>query len=294
MQDPSVTIIVRSFNEGWALKDTLAALHDQDYTAWKLIVIDSGSTDDSVELIRRAKPKHFIQISPDEYHPPKVLNMGMRLSETEYNIFLNADATPQGTNWLRPLVHGLIQKDVAAVYGRQIPRPNCLPVFAHDYERCFRTDSSAGWGHFFSMVSSGIKKSIWSIRGFSEKMHYSEDDEYTRWCVSQGWKIKYCPDSVVVHSHNYSAEQTKKRQRGEGEALALMAQEYSIRMDWWHHVGMGFVADSMRDLGYCFRKGRFMDWPHALRIRALQRTARYQGFRHGLKRLLTGEATFQR
>ena len=67
MREPLVSIIVRSFNEGWALRETLPALRAQDYTNWELIVIDSGSTDGSVELIRAAQPQQFVQIEPHEY-----------------------------------------------------------------------------------------------------------------------------------------------------------------------------------------------------------------------------------
>ena len=45
MSDPLVSIIMRSFNEAWALRETLPALRSQDYRNWELIVIDSGSTD---------------------------------------------------------------------------------------------------------------------------------------------------------------------------------------------------------------------------------------------------------
>ncbi|MGI8966774.1 MAG: glycosyltransferase family 2 protein, partial [Limisphaerales bacterium] len=57
MSDPLVSIILRSYNEGWALGETLLALRAQEYKNWELIVIDSGSTDDSVDLIRAAQPK---------------------------------------------------------------------------------------------------------------------------------------------------------------------------------------------------------------------------------------------
>jgi glycosyltransferase involved in cell wall biosynthesis len=58
--DPLASIVMRSFNEAWALKETLPAIQRQEYRNWELIVIDSGSTDGSVDLIRAAAPKHFI------------------------------------------------------------------------------------------------------------------------------------------------------------------------------------------------------------------------------------------
>src|SRR5881392_1215464 len=105
MTDPVVSIIMRSFNEGWALRETLPALRAQEFRNWELIVIDSGSTDGSVELIRKANPRHFIQIQPHEYNPARVMNHGMQLARSDFGIFLNADATPQGKDWLRPLVN---------------------------------------------------------------------------------------------------------------------------------------------------------------------------------------------
>ena len=47
MSDPFVSIILRSYNEAWALKGTLPAIAAQDFKNWELIVIDSGSTDGS-------------------------------------------------------------------------------------------------------------------------------------------------------------------------------------------------------------------------------------------------------
>src|SRR3954471_15838244 len=92
MTDPFVSIIMRSFNEGWALKETLPALKAQEYRNWELIVIDSGSTDGSVELIQQAQPRHFIQIQSHEYNPSRVMNRGMTLARSEFGIFLTADA----------------------------------------------------------------------------------------------------------------------------------------------------------------------------------------------------------
>src|SRR5262249_23638138 len=155
-------------------------LKAQGYRNWELIVIDSGSTDGSVDLIQAAEPQHFVQIRAQDYNPSRVMNHGMELARSEFGIFLNADATPVDSNWLRPMVRALQEPQTAAAFGKQIPRPDCRAVFAHDYQRCFGDSrESCEWEHFFSMVSSGLRKDIWSKRGFLEKMQYSEDDEYT-------------------------------------------------------------------------------------------------------------------
>jgi rhamnosyltransferase len=282
MREPFVSIILRSFNEGWALRETLPAIQAQEYRNWELIVIDSGSTDGSVELIRGAAPRHFIQIKPEEYHPSRVMNHGMELARADYGIFLNADATPQGNRWLRPLAEALLDSNTAAVFGRQIPRPDCRAVYAHDYHRCFgRKRESAEWDHFFSMVSSGLRKDIWSRRGFLEKMQYSEDDEYTRWCRAQGYKIIYRQESVVMHSHNYTRQQAYRRSFGEARALAAVWDHPPTQVNWVRTVLLGCVNDLWRDVLFCARTRRLSELPHAAGIRWQQRRAKLAGFRAG-------------
>jgi rhamnosyltransferase len=273
---------MRSYNEAWALHETLPALQAQEYRNWELIAFDSGSSDGSVELLRAANPKHFVQLLPHDYNPSRVMNQGMTLAATETVIFLNADATPQGPNWLRPLVETLQDPATAAVFGRQIPRPDCAAVFAHDYERCFgERRESAQWEHFFSMVSSGLRKDVWARRGFLESMQYSEDDEYTRWCRAAGYNVVYVPESVVMHSHNYTPQQAYKRSFGEAWALAAVWSGQPAGVTRASRVVLGWLQDARRDLAFCRRTRRLREWPGALRIRWEQRLGRRAGFKAG-------------
>jgi len=282
MSDPFVSIILRSFNEAWALRETLPAVQAQEYQNWELIIFDSGSTDGSVELIRAANPRHFVQIPLGTYNPSRVLNHGMRLARSDFGIFLNADATPQGKNWLRPLITALQDPQTAAVFGRQIPRAQCRAVFAHDYERCFGPQRDSWlWEHFFSMVSSGIRKDIWKQRGFLESMQYSEDDEYTRWCRSQGYRVLYRPESVVMHSHNYTPAQAYRRSFGEARALAAVWNGSPGEMNWARIVMLGWLNDFRRDIFFCTRNRRLPELVHAAKIRWEQRRAKLAGFKEG-------------
>jgi rhamnosyltransferase len=282
MNQPRISIVLRSFNEGWALRGTLEALRTQNYANWELIAFDSGSTDGSVEMIQNAKPAHFVQMLPHEYKPGRVMNQGMALAQGDRVIFLNADATPQGSDWLGPLVAALDDPKVAAVFGRQIPRPDCAAAFARDYDRCYGDRrESAGWDHFFSMVSSGLRRDVWERRGFLENMQYSEDDEYTRWCRSQDYRIAYCPESVVMHSHNYTPRQAYKRSFGEAWALAAVWSGSLRDMGLGRTVLLGMLSEAWGDLRFCLRTGRMRQFPSCLRIRWQQRLGRLHGFSAG-------------
>ena len=284
MNDPLVSIILRSYNEGWALRETLPAIAAQEYKNWELIVIDSGSTDGSIELIRQARPRLFRQITPSEYNPSRVMNWGMDQARSGFGIFLNADATPQGPQWLRPLVNALHPPKTAAVFGRQIARPDCQAVFACDYERCFGDKrESSRWDHFFSMVSSGLRRDIWAGRRFSEKLQYAEDDEYTRWARTSGYAVVYCPDSMVMHSHNYTPEQSFRRSFGDARALAASWQGRPGDFNFFRTVLLGWLNDFHHDVNYCAKNRRWRELPHASRIRWHQRRGKLRGFKTGWK-----------
>jgi rhamnosyltransferase len=281
MNEPRVSIVIRSFNEAWALAGTLAALEAQAYENWELIVFDSGSTDGSVDLIRRAEPRHFVQLLPAEYNPSRVMNQAMRLAESDYVIFLNADATPQGSQWLESLIRPLLDFRNAAVFSRQIPRPDCHAVFACDYERCFGSRrESAHWDHFFSMVSSGLRKDVWAKRGFLENLQFAEDHEYTRWCKAQGYRIVFCPESVVMHSHNYTPEQAYRRSFGDARALAKSSRT-ECKSRWLRMVPLGWISDLRHDLLFCLRHRRLTELAHAARIRWQQRRGKFDGLKAG-------------
>ncbi|MEZ5324919.1 MAG: glycosyltransferase [Verrucomicrobiales bacterium] len=281
-QDPFISIIMRSYNEGWALRETLPALAAQEYSNWELIVIDSGSQDGSQELIRAFSPSHFIQITPAEYNPSRVMNHGMRLAASDYGIFLNADATPQGRRWLRPLVEVLKDPNTAACFSRQVPRPDCQAVYACDYDRCFGPDrESADWDHFFSMVSSGLRKDIWARRGFREDLQYAEDDEYTRWCREQGHAVAYVPESVAMHSHNYTPQEARKRSFGDARAMGQSWKGEPSEFSWGRTVLLGWLNDVRKDLKFCTRTSRLSEFPQAMQVRWKQRSGKLAGFREG-------------
>jgi rhamnosyltransferase len=131
------------------------------------------------------------------------------------------------------------------------------------------------------MVSSGLRRDVWARRRFSETMQYSEDDEFTRWCRAEGYDIRYCPNSIVMHSHNYTPRQAYKRSFGEAWALAGMGAGPERHRSFGRAVLLGWLRDAGGDLRYCCRQGRLGQWARALEIRWQQRLGRRHGFQAG-------------
>ena len=290
MSLPPISIVIRSKNEEACLREALEGIREQDYPSpVRRVHIDSGSMDGTCRLIELSKPDQFIQIRAEEYVPGRVLNNGMRLTNEPWVVFLNADATPIGRDWLRNLMLTATEPQpiadrVGAVFGRQIPRPGSRAVFTHDYERCFGPRrESARWPHFFSMVNSVVNRAAWLEQPFREDLQYAEDDEWSYRLKQNGWEVRYAEDSAVLHSHNYTFAQARKRSRGDGFASAATSPAAPADFGFVRAVLIAGAKDAVRDLAYCLRTGRLTQWPHAIAIRYAQRTGRRQGFLDGYK-----------
>jgi rhamnosyltransferase len=280
----SISLVMRSYNEAWAIEDTLKAVFSQDYAgSIELIVMDSGSTDGSHEIIERYKPKEFIIAKPGTYVPGKVLNEGFRLATNEWVVFLNSDATPANDQWLKELLQAAVDTPkLGAAFSRQIPREDCEAVFAHDYERCFGPErESDKWDHFFSMVSCVARKSVWEQYPIREDLQYAEDDEWTRRMKDAGYATVLVVESVAIHSHNYTPEQSYKRAKGDAIAVAQAGNIPNVNRRWHRDVFLPAIKDILKDFQYLKAHGKLSELAHAFRVRYQQRLGRMHGYNEG-------------
>lgn len=281
---PHVSVIMRCFNESFAVGETIRMLRAQQHDGdIELIVIDSGSTDGSVEIIEAAKPEKFIQIPLGTYVPGPVLNLGAREASHEWLVYLNADATPADIHWLKELLKpALADPGFGAAFSRQLPRADCLPVFAHDYDRCFGPErESAEWDHFFSMVSCVTTKTILSHVPIREDLQYAEDDEWTRRLRAHGHRILFAEHSKCYHSHNYTLQQSFKRSYGDAKAMAATSTTHPRDVNLHYFVALGWFRDILRDARWLAARQQLGGLPYAAATRLAQRLGRRKGHHDG-------------
>ncbi len=282
----AVSVVMRSFNEAWAIGDTIEQLFNQDFDGEiELIVIDSGSSDGSIEIIKKSGRAQLIQIPLGTYVPGVVLNQGAREASHDWIVYLNADATPVGKDWLVNLLKPCVDNPkFGAAFSRQIPRPDCQAVFAHDYHRCFGSErESKDWDHFFSMVSSVTHRSVLAKVPIREDLQYAEDDEWTRRLVQSGYEIPYAIESVAMHSHNYTLRQSYKRAFGDAKAMAATGDVHPRNVNYHYFVCFGLLKDAIRDAKWCIKNGHITGIPYAVAVRLAQRLGRHDGHHAGWK-----------
>ncbi len=276
-------VVMRSHNDMPLIDETLAVLAHQTLS-FRLAVFDNASTDGTREATA-SRADLFVDVPAGLYVPGKVLNHAMQATDGEFVIFLNADCTPQNPECLQELLDSIAQdKNAAAVFGRQNPRPDCGTLFAKDTNDTFSDGvRQASWRHCFSMACSCIRRSDWEISPFCEDIQYSEDIDWT-WRMRQSGKtIRYAPNAQVLHSHNYTLGRYYRRHLGEGAAEARI-------FDWtpWdrsvvRYSLLPYVRQVLSDLDYCARRGEVGSMAYSPILRMAQMLGRRAGFRDGWK-----------
>jgi rhamnosyltransferase len=259
------------------IAQTLEMLRKQD-SPHEILAFDNDSTDGTLEKIKTHLDR-IINIPQGTYIPGRVLNKAMVESHGEYVVFLNSDCTPQNSFWLANLLKGFHNGKVAAVFGRQIPRPDCMPLFAKDTEDTYGDGRRQKlWRHCFSMASSAIRRSVWEKMKFNENISYSEDIEWTWRARQMGYSIQYVADSATMHSHNFSLMEFYARNYGEGGAEAKIFNWQVWERSWLRYSLFPYFRQVLSDWNYSLRKPDPASFFYSPVLRMAQLLGRRAGF----------------
>jgi rhamnosyltransferase len=201
---PSISVVIRAKNEARFIGDTLAAIFAPAALAPRqVLVIDSGSTDGTLEIVR-SYPTTIIQIRPEQFTYGYALNLGVANLDAEIIATLSAHSLPAGPDWLRMLIQPFSQPRVAGVYGRQLPRANAtlleligmrLTGVLSDTPRLLDRQP------LFSNANGAFRRSLWLEHAFDEDVGGAEDIAWVRTMQERGYLIAYQPTAPVYHSH---------------------------------------------------------------------------------------------
>ncbi len=231
------SIIIPTKNGGERYQRVLEALFSNALEGgFEVIVIDSGSTDNTLDITRRY-PARLYEIAPREFGHGRVRNYGAELAQGEFLVYLTQDAIPASGEWLRTLLQAFTLADnVAGVFSRQLPdgrNPMESFFLQHTYgEKRIIRSLSPGQGPsvtlkdiFFSNVGSAIRRAVWEQIPFREAISMSEDQEWSKKALLTGYQTVYEPAAGVYHSHNYTLPTIFKRNYASGHSLKGIAEE---------------------------------------------------------------------
>jgi len=274
---------MRSRNSDWVIAQALAALYSQTYKDFELLVVDSGSTDRTLEIVEQF-PCRLVRIAAKSYYPGAVLNEAIEKTEGDIIVFQNSDGVPLSPHILSRLIAAFDDDSVDAALTRQIPRPEAYAWVKRDYEHSFPDAAETPNWIRLSLPMAAIRRSAWEKHHFYTDAWASEDTEWGEWAVRNGCGIKYVKDAIIMHSHNYTLKQIYGRKFVEGEADAFI---YNLKPSVPGFISSAF-RQWLRDLILLSAKGRLLEAGYSLPRNFTSNWAYYRGLKLGYFRKKTG------
>ncbi|HET6515389.1 MAG TPA: glycosyltransferase family 2 protein [Thermodesulfovibrionales bacterium] len=278
-----VSVIIPTLNAGDRLEELLSSLLFQETKPLEIIIIDSSSEDNTLEIAERLGAK-VIVIPRESFNHGKTRNMAAGEACGDILAFMTQDALPYDSTMLGNLVAPLCSPGIAASYGRQVPRADASPleVFARRFNY---PDTPFTKGKediptlgiktfFFSNVCSAVRKDFFLAAGmFPEGVRSNEDMLLAARFILSGFKISYLPGAKVIHSHNYSI--LRQFRRYYNTASAFRKNAWILNYGRPDGEGKRFVREQMR---FLLEEHRYALLPYVF----LESLAKYAGYRIGL------------
>ena len=280
----NISLCVPVLNAGVAAPPFLKALSEQTLVVDRFLAIDSSSDDESAGLFRHAGFEVFTICRESFDHGGTRRLAASLCAEADILVLLTQDSVLAEPDALQRLVEPFADPQVAAVYGRQLPRPFAGAIEAH--ARLFNYPAQARSRSATDTPAMGIKAAFFSnsfaayrmtalseVGSFPPRCIVSEDTLVTACLLKAGWTIVYAAAAKAYHSHNYSLGQEFQRYFDIG---VFHSHEPWLRQAFGRAEGEGrkFVVSELK---YLWRKAP------ALIPLALTRTiVKYFGYRLGV------------
>ena len=241
---PKISIVMPSYNQGRFIEETILSVLNQGYPNLEFIIIDGGSSDETVEIIRRYESRIAYWVSEKDHGQTHAVNKGLEKATGDIVGWINSDD----------------------IY---------LPWTFREVVRAFRDDADLGlvWG---GRILIGEDT---SVLGFSfprqfipESMVFCINSETTFWRRGVGVKVGALDESLRFAMDLDFFSRIRKRAKvgyinklqgcfrcyGDNKSSTMqdVCLEETKRL-WREHFGYDFVPRSRPDR-------RLADWPRVI------------------------------
>ncbi|MFC4347227.1 glycosyltransferase [Kordiimonas lipolytica] len=227
------SVVIPTLNAGPILDRVLAATCAQRAPwPYEILVIDSGSTDETLDIVSRYPDVKLHQIDKKDFNHGDTRNLGVELTSGEFIAFLTHDALPANDRWLFNLVTSIEHfPNAAGAFGKHLPWPDASPFtkrdlnahfdmltsqpiyLSRDTNRSRFSDKDPQWMqllHFYSDNNSCMRRSVWKDIPY-RRTKFGEDQLWAYDIIEAGYGKVYAAQAVVFHSHDFGPEETYER-----------------------------------------------------------------------------------
>lgn len=237
----------------------------------ELIIIDSGSKDTTVEIIKAYGDKiNFLQIPNSEFGHGKTRSRAAHMAKGDFILFITQDATPASDRWLINMIEPFFLSDkVGCVFGRQVPRAFSVPtikrevatvfgnigapdsIMIHRHKSLVDSKKTNALNAFFSDANSAVRRDLLVGAVPFRDLPYSEDQALAEDMQNKGYLKAYSPLGAVWHSNEYTAKEYYHRKFDEYIGLQeSIGYEIKPRI---RSLLLGWIRPTIHDIKFTLR-----------------------------------------
>ena len=276
MTFPFVSIVIRCYNEQKHIGKLLNGIENQTIRDKEVIIVDSGSTDDTLK-IASAHPVKILSIKPEDFSFGRALNLGCEEAKGEFLVFASAHVYPVYQDWLENLLKPFDDDKVALVYGKQ--RGNEITKYSEHqiFAKWFPNQSKLQEKQpFCNNANLAIRRALWQQFPYDEKLTGLEDLDWAKRIIKEGYHLAYSADAKIIHVHHESPQRIYNRYRREAIALKNIFPEQTFNIFDFIRL---FSSNMISDYYHASQDQVLIsDWWEILLFRLMQFWGTYQGF----------------
>ena len=249
MMDLVCSIVVRAYNEEAHIGRLFSGFNQQSISNFEVILVDSGSTDATVGIVRGDSWNFQVQvlsIQPEEFSFGRSLNLGIKQALSETIVIASAHVYPVYPDWIEKLISPFSEPEVGLVYGKQrggtTTRFPEHQIFARWYPDQSKIQIS---NPFCNNANAAIRKDLWKEHNYDETLSGLEDLEWANWAVNQGHQVAYVAEAEIVHLHEDTPKGVYNRYRREAMAFKrIFPQEQFGFLDFVKLYFSNLISDA--------------------------------------------------
>ena len=237
---PLVSIVTPSFNQGRFLKRTIESVLAQSYPNIQYVVIDGGSNDESIEVLR-SYGNRFYWLSEPDRGQTDAINKGLARANGEILAYLNSDDTLAPRAIERVVQYLQEHPDCDMVYGEAdyIDEKDTVIggyktadySFAHLLEDCMVCQPAAFWR----------RRIAEKVGPFNEHLNFAMDYDYWLRIAKAGGTIQFLPEKLACSRLYLQTKTLSARPKIYQEIFEICRRHtghvhLSYYQGYWHHL----------------------------------------------------------
>jgi len=219
------SIVIRAYNEEKHVGRLLEGILHQTLKDEEIILVDSGSTDETVSVAESFSAR-IVRIASTEFTFGRSLNLGIQAATRELIVIASAHVYPVYPDWLESVLRPFEDDRVALTYGRQRGPATAQFSEGQIYQQWYPDASKPRQATAFcNNANAAVRKSLWEKHPYDETLTGLEDLAWAKWAKEQGYEIAYVAEAEIIHVHNETPHGVFNRYRREGMAFKQIYPE---------------------------------------------------------------------